>query len=109
MFICYNNETIIGKVKTEEEARKICKELGTSYRKVRPILFFLDLAQDYTMNTKFGFLTYKEVVKKGKEVMKEKGIAKKDSSLEEVLPIFEEMFGEGCMSKVVEKKLSELN
>lgn len=107
MFICYDDESVIGKVKTEEEAREVCQEVGTSYRKTRPIFFFLNLSKDYTMNTKFGFLTYKEVIEKGREILKDKHIIKKDISLEEILLVFEEIFGKEHVSKVIEKKISK--
>ena len=82
--------------KTEKEAQEICATLGSSYTKIIPILFWImrNYNRFYTYRTTFGFLTYKEVMQKVKELVKEKYNTDRYISLEQLFPILEEVFGD---------------
>ena len=94
MYTCYVNDVAIGKAKTEEVAQRICKKLGSYYRKDRFNLLFWKIPKDTVVNTTFGFLSYKEVMNKAQELVKEKYNTTKRISLEESIPILEEIFGD---------------
>jgi hypothetical protein len=94
MYTCYVNDVAIGKAKTEEVAQKICKKLGSYYVKNKFNLFFWKISKDTIINTTFGFLSYKEVMEKIRDIIKEKYNTTKRISLEEAIPIFEEIFGD---------------
>ena len=103
MYICYNDNNVpINKVETEEEARKICNKLGSYYRKDKFNFFFWRMPKDIVVNTTLGFLTYKEVMQKVKEIVKEKYNTDGYISFEQMLPILEEMFGD-CFIKILRK------
>lgn len=95
MYICYNdNNTPIDRVKTEKEAQKVCSKLGSYYRKDKFNFFFWRIPKDIIVNTIFGFLTYKEVMQKVKDLVKERYNTNKHISFEELIPILEELFGD---------------
>lgn len=106
MYICYNdNSTPTNKVKTEEEAQKICSKLGSYYRKDKFNFIFWRTPKDIIVSTTFGFLTYKEVMQKAKELVKEKYNTDNYISFEQMIPVYEELFGD-CFNKIL-KRLQE--
>lgn len=97
MYICCDrNNRIIGKAKTEEEAQKMCSTLGSSYMKIIPLFFWLMRNHNkfYTFSTTKGFLKYKELVNKIKELAKNKFNKTNNLDFDSFAFIYEEFFGD---------------
>ena len=97
MYICCDrNNKVIGKAKTEKEAQEICSTLGSSYMKILPLLFWLmrNYNRFYTYSTTKGFLKYKELVSKIKELAKNKFNKAKNLDFDSFVSIYEEFFGD---------------